>query len=145
MEDLNDILIIGATNRPDMLDPALLRPGRFDRILLVNAPEEEGRKMVLDIHTKNMPLAKNVNVKDVAKKTIGYTGADLEGLVREAAMLALREDIDSKEVKKRHFDEAFKKIKPSVTKSTIEVYKKVEESFLKSAKAAVPIANSYLG
>ena len=139
------ILIIGATNRPDMLDPALLRPGRFDRILLVNAPEEEGRKMILDIHTKKMPLAKNVKIREIAKKTIGYTGADLEGLVREAGMLALREDIDSKEVKKRHFDEALKKIKPSVNKSTIEVYKKVEDSFLKSAKAAVPMANSYLG
>jgi len=145
LEDLNDILIIGATNRPDMLDPALLRPGRFDRILLVNAPEEEGRKMILDIHTKKMPLAKNVRIREIAKKTIGYTGADLEGLVREAGMLALRESIDSKEVKKRHFDEALKKIKPSVNKSTIEVYKKVEDSFLKSAKAAVPMANSYLG
>ena len=145
LEDLNDILIIGATNRPDMLDPALLRPGRFDRILLVNAPEEEGRKMILNIHTKNMPLAKNVNIKDIAKKTIGYTGADLEALVREAAMLALRENLNSKEVKKKHFDEALKKIKPSVTKSTLDVYKKVEENFLKSAKAAVPIANSYLG
>ena len=101
--------------------------------------------MILDIHTKKMPLAKNVNLKDVAKKTIGYTGADLDGLVREAAMLALRENMDSKEVKKKHFDEALKKIKPSVTKSTLEVYKKVEENFLKSAKAAVPMTNSYLG
>ncbi len=145
LEDLNDILIIGATNRPDMLDPALLRPGRFDRILLVNAPKEEGRKMILEIHTKDMPLAKNVRIKDVAKKTEGFTGADLEALVREAAMLALRESIDSKEVNKKHFEEALKKIKPSVTKATIDVYKKVEESFLKSAKAAVPIATSYLG
>jgi len=129
LEDLNDILIIGATNRPDMLDPALLRPGRFDRILLVNAPEEEGRKMILDIHTKKMPLAKNVKMKEVAKKTIGYTGADLEALVREAAMLALREDMSSKEVKKKHFDEALKKIKPSVTKSTLDVYKKLKRIF----------------
>ena len=145
LEDLNDILIIGATNRPDMLDPALLRPGRFDRILLVNAPEEEGRKMILEIHTKNVPLAKNVRIKDIAKKTVGFTGADLEALVREAAMLALRESIDSKDVRKKHFDEALRKIKPSVTKSTIDVYRKVEESFLKSAKAAIPVANSYLG
>ncbi len=145
LEDLNDILIIGATNRPDMLDPALLRPGRFDRILLVNAPEEEGRKMILEIHTKNMPLTKNVKIKEIARKTVGFTGADLEALVREAAMLALRESIDSKEVNKKHFEEALKKIKPSVTKATMDVYKKVEESFLKSAKAAVPVATSYLG
>ena len=146
LEDMKDILIIGATNRPDMLDPALLRPGRFDKILLVNAPEEKGREMILDIHTKNMPIkSKDKIIKDIAKKTIGYTGADLEALVREAAMLSLRENIESKEVKKKHFDEALKKIKPSVTKTTLDVYKKVEESFLKSAKAAVPIANSYLG
>ena len=145
LEELKDILVVAATNRPDMLDPGLLRPGRFDRILLVNAPEEKGRKMILDIHTKNMPLAKDVNLNEFAKKTAGYTGADLESLTREAGMLSLRESIDSKEVKKKHFEAAFKKIKPSVTKSTLEAYKKIEDAFLQSAKSAVPIENSYLG
>ncbi len=145
LEDLHDVLVIGATNRPDMLDPGLLRPGRFDKILLVNTPEEEGRLKVLEIHTKNMPLAKDVKIKDLAKKTIGYSGADLEALVREAAMLALRESIDSDQVKKKHFDGALNKVKPSVNKSTIEVYKKIEENYLKSAKAAIPVENSYLG
>jgi transitional endoplasmic reticulum ATPase len=146
LEDLNDVLIIGATNRPDMLDPALLRPGRFDKILLVNAPDEKGRKVILEIHTKNMPIVgKEKLLTEMAKKTIGYTGADLEGFVREAAMLALRESIDSKQVKKKHFEEALKKIKPSVNKSTIDVYQKVEDDFLKSARAAVPTAGSYLG
>jgi len=145
LEDLNDVLVIGATNRPDMLDSALLRPGRFDKILLINAPEEKGREMILQIHTKNMPLAKDINIKTIAKETDGYTGADLESVVREAGLLALREDITSKEVKKKHFDEAMKKVKPSVTKNTINVYKKVEEDYLKNAKAAVPTAESYLG
>jgi transitional endoplasmic reticulum ATPase len=145
LESLNDILIIGATNRPDMLDPALLRPGRFDKILLVNAPEEEGRKKILEVHTKNMPLAKDVNLAEIVKNTDGYTGADIEGLAREAAMLALREDIEAKEVKKKHFNQALDKIKPSVTKGTNEVYKKVEEAFLKSAKSAVPTDNTYFG
>ncbi len=145
LEDLNDILIIGATNRPDMLDPALLRPGRFDRILLVNVPGEEGRLNILKIHTKNMPLAKDVNIKDLSRKTIGYTGADLEALTREAGMLALREDLKSDQVKKKHFEEALKKIQPSVSKPSIEVYKKIEENFLKSAKSAVPMLGSYLG
>jgi transitional endoplasmic reticulum ATPase len=145
LEDLNDILIVGATNRPDMLDPAVLRPGRFDKILLVNSPEEKGRLEILKVHTKDMPLAKDVSLKDFVKKTVGYTGADLEALVREAAMLALREDIESNEVKKKYFDEALKKVKPSVTKSTLEVYKKIESNFLKSAKAAVPQDNSYFG
>ena len=145
LEDLNDILVVAATNRPDLLDTALLRPGRFDKILLVNAPEETGRLKILEVHTKNVPLAKNVSIKDLAKKTIGYTGADMEALVREAAMLALRESKDAKEVNKKHFTEALNKIKPSVNKSTINVYKQVEENYLKSAKAAVPVGNSYLG
>jgi transitional endoplasmic reticulum ATPase len=145
LEDLKNVIVIGATNRPDMLDTALMRPGRFDKILLVNAPEEEGRLQILKIHTKKMPLAKDVDLKFVAKETVGYTGADLESVVREAAYFALRESIDAKQVTKKHFVEALKKIKPSVTPSTIEMYKKIEENYLKSAKAAIPTDNSYFG
>ncbi len=145
LEDLNDVIVIAATNRPDMIDPAILRPGRFDKILLVDAPTEEGRENILRIHTQKMPLARNVNVKELAKKTAGYTGADLESLAREAGMLALRESPDAKEVKKKHFEEALQKVRPSVTKSTLEVYKRIEEDFLKTTKAAVPTAGSYLG
>jgi len=145
LEDLNDVLVIGATNRPDMLDSALLRPGRFDKILLVNAPEEKGRERILNIHTKNMPLAKDISIKKIAKQTEGYTGADLEAVAREAGLLALREDITAKEVKNKHFDEALTKVKPSITKNTINVYKKVEEDYLKNAKSALPTAESYLG
>ncbi|MBU3907390.1 MAG: CDC48 family AAA ATPase [Nanoarchaeota archaeon] len=137
LEDLNDVIVIGATNRPDMLDPALLRPGRFDRILLVNAPSEEGRLQILKIHTKNMPLAKDVIIHELAKKTEGYTGADLESLAREAGMLALRENMDIKEIKKKHFEDALIKVKPSVNDKTIKAYKQVEEQYLRSAKAAI--------
>lgn len=146
LEDLKDVLVVAATNRPDMLDSAVLRPGRFDKILLVNTPSEEGRLNILKIHSEKVPIKEKAKLtKDLAKKTEGYSGADLEALVREAAMLALRENVESKEVKKKHFDEAMKKIKPSVTKNTVEAYKKIEESFLKNAKAAVPVENSYLG
>ena len=155
LEDLKDILVIGATNRPDMLDPALLRPGRFDKILLVNAPDSRGRLNILKIHTKNMPLGeakkmfndkeKEVFLKEFSEKTDGYSGADIESLVREAALLSLRESIEAKVVTSKHFDEALKKVKPSITKSTIEVYKKIEDSFLKSAKSAIPEGNSYFG
>ena len=155
LEDLNNVLVIGATNRPDMLDTALLRPGRFDKILLVNAPEEAGRMQILKIHTAKMPLGdgkkllnekeKEEFLKEFAKETDGYTGADLEAVVREAAYFALREDIESKNVLKKNFTEALKKIKPSVNKSTIELYKKIESEYLKSAKAALPMDNSYLG
>ncbi|MFA5953099.1 MAG: CDC48 family AAA ATPase [Candidatus Pacearchaeota archaeon] len=156
LEDLNDVLIIGATNRPDMIDPAILRPGRFDKILLVSAPEEKGRENVLSIHTKKMPLGeKNKEftkeeresfLKEIAKKTDGYSGADLEAIAREAAMLSLREDIDAKIVTRKHFEKALDKFKPSITKATIDTYKKIEENFLKSAKAAITNGSgSYLG
>jgi transitional endoplasmic reticulum ATPase len=145
LEDLNDVLVVAATNRPDMLDAALLRPGRFDRILLVSSPDEVGRLNILEIHTKNMTKAKDVNLKSLAKLTEGYTGADIESLVREAGMIALRESMDANEVKKKHFEEALKKIKPSVTKNTIQAYERIEENFLKTAKAALPQGGSYLG
>ncbi len=146
IEAVNDILVIGATNRPDMLDPAILRPGRFDKILLVSAPDEIGRENILKIHTKDMPIKnKEALVKEIAKKADGYTGADLEALAREAALLSLRENMQAEEVHKKHFEEALNKVKPSVTTNTIKVYKKVEEQFLKSAKSATPMDNSYFG
>ncbi len=155
LEDMKDVLVIGATNRPDILDPALLRPGRFDKVLLVGAPEEKGRLQVLEIHTKNMPIGhsnkeltkakRDALLKEIAKKTDGYTGADLEAVAREAAMLSLRESIDSKFVTEKHFNEALKKIRPSVSKPLLEVYKKIEENFVQSAKSAVPMEGSYLG
>jgi transitional endoplasmic reticulum ATPase len=155
LEDLKDILVVGATNRPDMLDAALLRPGRFDKILLVGAADTKGRENILKIHTNKIPLGegkkaltakeREIFLKGLADKTEGYTGADLESLAREAAMLALRESLDLEFVSEKHFDEALKKVKPSITKSTMESYKKIEEAFLKSARSAVPDANSYLG
>lgn len=154
LEGLKDILILGATNRPDLLDPALLRPGRFDRVLLISTADEEGRFRTLRIHTSKTPLGEKKEFKekerenllrDLAKITEGYTGADLESLTREAAMEALREDIKNPFVKRKHFDSALEKVKPSVTKSTIETYKKIEREYLKSAKATVPLASSYLG
>ncbi len=138
IEELTNVVVIGATKRPDMLDPAILRPGRFDRVLLVPPPDKKGRLEILKIHTRNMPLAKDVNLEELAEKTEGYVGADLEALAREAAMLALRRSkMKAKEVKMKDFEEAMKKIKPSVTKADIERYKKLEEQYLKSARAAL--------
>jgi len=146
IEDLTNVIVIGATNRPDMLDTALLRPGRFDRILLVGAPDKDGREKVFRIHTKNMPLAKDVDVKEIINKTEGYVGADIESLAREAAMLALRENIDTKEVKMKHFEKALEKVKASVSKGDLEKYKRIETDYLRSAKAALEAAPvNYLG
>jgi transitional endoplasmic reticulum ATPase len=126
IEETKGVVVIAATNRPDLVDPALLRPGRIDRFILVPAPNEEERLHILKIHTKKMPL-KDVNLKELAKKTEGYSGADLEALCREAAMNALRENIKAKEVKMKHFEEAMKKITPSLTKEMIEYYQKFAE------------------
>jgi transitional endoplasmic reticulum ATPase len=145
LEELQNIIVIGATNRPDMLDPAILRPGRFDRLLLISPPGKEGRLEIFKIHTKNMPLAKEVNIGKMAEETEGYVGADIEGLCREAAMLALRKNKDAKQVEKKHFDEAMKKVRASVSKDAIEKYKKVENDYLRSAKAALEKPVGYLG
>jgi transitional endoplasmic reticulum ATPase len=145
IEDNNDIVVIGATNRPDILDPAILRPGRFDRILLVGPTDKKGRLEIFKIHTKNMPLGKDVNINELAEKTEGYVGSDIEAVCREAAMLALREDIKADKVHLKNFETAMAKIKPSVTKNDLEKYKKIEENYLKSAKAALESSAGYLG
>ena len=145
IEDLTNVIVIGATNRPDMLDSALLRPGRFDRIVYVNAPDKIGRESILKIHTKKMPLAKDVDLKKLAEETEGYTGADMESLAREAAMLALRENKDAKIVNLKHFQEAMKKCGASVTKNDQERYKQIEQKYLRSAKSALPDRTSYTG
>ncbi len=147
IEDLSNVIVIAATNRPDMLDSALLRPGRFDRILLVGSPDNIGREQIFNIHIKNMPLSKDFNFEKILNLTEGYVGADIESVVREAGMLALRENIDSKEVKMKHFEEALKKVGPSVTKTDMDRYRKIETEYLKSAKSALEARpqGAYLG
>jgi len=145
IEDLGNVIVIGATNRPDMLDSALMRPGRFDRIVYVNVPDMEGRLQILNIHTKNMPLTKDVNLKEISEKTEGYTGADLESLAREAAMLALRENHDADKVSSKHFEKAMEKVGASVTKNDQERYKQIEQQYLRSARAALSESKSYMG
>ena len=138
IEDLTNVIVIGATNRPDILDPALMRPGRFDRIVYVPVPDKEGRLQILKIHTEKMPIENKTKIiEDLSEETDGYTGADLESLSREAAMLALREDIETKKVKKEHFSKAMEKVLPSVSKGDQERYKQIESKYLKSAKAAL--------
>ena len=125
LEELNDVVVIAATNRPDMIDPALLRPGRFDRQILVPAPDEKSRIKIFEIHTKKMPLYK-VNLKKLAKMTEGYSGADIEAICREAALNAMREDIKAKKVTMKHFEKALKEITPSITKEMIKYYKEID-------------------
>jgi len=112
MEELHDISVIAATNRVDIIDPALLRPGRFDRHVEVGLLDEKSRIEIFKVHTKDMPLADDVDLEELARKTEGYVGADIEAVCREAVMLTLREDLDSVEVYMSEFDKAMKKVKP---------------------------------
>ncbi|MEM4633608.1 MAG: CDC48 family AAA ATPase [Candidatus Anstonellaceae archaeon] len=121
---LKNVVVIAATNRPDILDPALMRGGRFDRIIEIPAPDEKARLEIIKIHTRAMPLAKDVNLAEIAKKTEGYTGADLENVCREAGMAAIRRSIDVKEVTSEDFEAALAAVKPSVTKSYVEKIRK---------------------
>ena len=116
MEELHDVSVIAATNRPDMIDPGLMRPGRFDRHIEVSTPDEEGRLAIFKVHTKDIPLADDVNIKKLAKNCDGYVGADIEAVCREAAMLSLRDNLDNEEVSMEYFEEAMRKIKPEKDK-----------------------------
>ncbi len=112
LEELEDVAIIAATNRPDIIDPGLMRPGRFDRHIKVDTPSEEARLAIFEVHTKDMPLANDVDLKKLAKMTDGYVGADIEAVCREAAMLTLRNDMESSEIENKYFKEAIEKVKP---------------------------------
>jgi transitional endoplasmic reticulum ATPase len=114
LEELQDVAVIAATNRVDILDPALTRPGRFDRHVKVDDPDENGRMAIFKVHTTNMPLADDVNLEELAKRTEGFVGADIEAVCREAVMLTLRESLESENVDMKHFKEAMKKVKPKM-------------------------------
>jgi transitional endoplasmic reticulum ATPase len=146
LEELRNVVIIAATNRPDIIDSALLRPGRFDRLLFVPPPDLEARKQIFKIHTRKTPLADDVNLDDLARKTDGYTGADIASLANTGVMLALREHIskakDPEDAKKRakglkvarrHFEEALQKIKPMRTEE-LKMYERFSEQFSDSAR-----------
>jgi len=125
IERLENVVVIAATNRPDILDPALLRPGRFDRIIYVPPPDVKGRLEIFKVHTKKMPLAEDVNLQKLAELTKGYTGADIEAVCREAAMIALREKFEPRPVEMKHFLKALKKIPPSLRREDIERYREL--------------------
>jgi len=127
LEVMKDIVVIAATNRPDILDPALIRPGRIDRLLFVPPPGPEERTEILKIFTKDMPLSSNLDLKDLKDQMDGFSGADIETWCREAAMIALRENIRARVVSYEHFDEAKESISPSITDEIVAWYEKFSE------------------
>ncbi|MFQ5888269.1 MAG: AAA family ATPase, partial [Candidatus Hydrothermarchaeales archaeon] len=134
-DESHGVVIIAATNRPDILDPGFLRPGRFDKLLLIHVPDKAARHKILQIHTRHMPLGKDVDLEKFAERTRDYTGADLEALCREAAMLAIREnlkekkDIEKKTVTLEHFNQALDKVRPSVNEAMIKNYQALLTKF----------------
>jgi len=137
---LEDIVVIAATNRPDLVDPAVLRPGRFDRLIYVPEPDEKGRLRIFQIYTRGMPMAKDVNLAQLATLTKSYSGADIEALCRESAMRALRKDINTKEVTMRDYEEALKKTGPSVTPDMEKWYKGFMQQVRQVQKPTTPVA-----
>ena len=139
MQSLNNVIVIAATNRPDILDPALLRPGRFDRIVKVGMPDLDARRQILHIHTDKKPLADDVDIDKLAEKTEGFTGADLAALTNEAVMLAIRSIIakngDNKELMKSQkidmsfFNMALEKVRP-MSRSELGIYEKAAEDYV---------------
>ncbi len=137
---LQDIVIIAATNRPDMVDSAVLRPGRFDRLIYVPEPDEKGRLQIFKIYTKGMPINKDVDLNQLTIMTKYYGGADIESLCREAAMHALRKDVNSQEVTMKDFLDALKEMGPSVTPDMEKWYKSFMQQVRQVQKPATPVA-----
>lgn len=140
LEELQSVVVIGATNRPNLVDPAILRPGRFDELIYVGTPDKDGRERILGIHTKAMPLANDVDLGAVAGKTDRFTGADLEDVVRRAGLNALhRAGGDVKEVTRADFDSALADSRATVTPEMESEYEKMRGELKKRAAAVNPI------
>ena len=137
---LQDIVVVAATNRPDMVDSAVLRPGRFDRLIYVPEPDEKSRLQIFKIYTKDMPLTKDVDLNQLSLMTKYYSGADIESLCREAAMHALRRDIETKEVTMKDFQDAIKEVGPSVTPEMEKWYMNFMRQVRQVQKPATPVA-----
>jgi transitional endoplasmic reticulum ATPase len=137
---LQDIVVIAATNRPDMVDPAVLRPGRFDRLIYVPEPDEQSRLQIFKLYTKGMPLTKDVDLNQLTIATKYYSGADIESLCREAAMHTLRRDVAAQEVMMKDFQDAIKEVGPSVTPDMEKWYKSFMRQIRQVQKPATPVA-----
>ena len=139
LEELQSVVVIGATNRPNLVDPALLRPGRFDELIYVGVPNAEGRRRILAIQTQKMPLAGDVDLDEVARRTERFTGADLEDVVRRAGLIALRESLETREVRQEHFEKALSESRASVTPEVERDYEQMASRLKQEANAIQPI------
>ncbi|MET0269033.1 MAG: AAA family ATPase, partial [Sphingomonas sp.] len=139
LEELQSVVVIGATNRPNLIDPALLRPGRFDELIYVSVPDRGGRRRILGIHTEKMPLADDVDLDALAGKTDRFTGADLEDLVRRAGLFALRQSLDAGIVTAAHFASALEETRASVTPEIEQEYEQMAARLKQDSLSLDPI------
>jgi len=144
IENRKGIITIASTNRPDIVDPAFLRPGRFDRLIYVKEPDFDARLKILKVHTKTMPLAENVSLKGIAQNTVGYSGADLENVCREAGMQAIREEMENLEIiDNKYFEFALSKIKSTLPKTITEKYESMAKQITESRNIKESEADFY--
>ncbi len=139
LEELQSVVVVGATNRPNLIDPALLRPGRFDELIYVTVPDEKGRRRILDIHTHAMPLSYDVDLDALARRTVRFSGADLEDLVRRAGLHALRADLATRQVTAADFAKALEDTRASVTEDMERDYQQMAARLKQDAMAVQPI------
>jgi transitional endoplasmic reticulum ATPase len=145
LEDMQEVMVIGATNRPDIIDPALIRSGRFDRLVMIGQPSTEGREEILKIHTEDTPLSPDVSLRELAEITDGYVGSDLASIAREAAIQALRDDPDADEVEMKHFRTAMETVRPTINEELLEYYENVEDEFRGTSQPSAGRRESRLG
>ncbi len=143
--ELKDVVVIAATNRPDIIDPSLLRPGRFDRIIYVPPPDKEARKSILRVHLRNVPTER-VDLDKLSELTENYSGADLAALVREAVFKALEESgMKPTKVKMKHFEEALKEVRPSLDSETVKWYEEFYNQMKRMRRKVKREESSYIG
>ena len=123
VEGMDGVIVVAATNRPEMIDPALLRSGRFERVLHIPPPDKDSRSAILNIHSKKMPLGK-FDIEEFASRLENYTGADIEAVCREAALISMRDG--KKTVSKKHFEQAVERVRPTVNEDMMQYYGRME-------------------
>ena len=143
LEELHGVVVIGATNRPDIIDPALLRPGRFDELIMAPVPDKESRQKIFQVHLKKVPLAEDMDMEALIGQTENYTGADIAAVVRKAGRLALREDMAADNIGQKHFLAALEEIGPSVTPETMKYYSRMASELRKKASREVERGEMY--
>ncbi|HUV33650.1 MAG TPA: AAA family ATPase, partial [Candidatus Desulfaltia sp.] len=136
---LQNVVVLAATNRPDIIDPAVLRPGRFDRRVYVSPPDMGARLKILQIKTKDMPLAEDVNLESLARRLDSYSGADIDSVVREAGFYALRKNPDTEKVSIADFEKAIVEIAPSITPEMVKWYQDTNKRFKETGKPPIDI------